>query len=120
MRYWMRMAGSFRRGIGFALAAWIFSGCGGVNLPDPQPASLKPATSDAELERTDLLRPGDQVTIVFSHNPPKNHEERIKDDGTITPPDISQEGPLQAAGKTRPQLEKELQERYNKYYRNLT
>ena len=60
------------------------------------------------------------MTIIFSRNPPKNHEERIKDDGTITPPDISQAAAVPAAGKTRAELEKDLQERYNKYYRNLT
>lgn len=119
MDYWTRIAGFFRAGLVILGAAVFLSGCGGgVDLPNSPPTSS--GSPQEEPERTDLLRPGDNVTIIFSRNPPKNHEERIKDDGTITPPDISQATPVPAAGKTRAELEKDLQERYNKYYRNLT
>jgi polysaccharide export outer membrane protein len=70
----------------------------------------------------DLLRPNDLVTITFADVMPplKNYEERIKDDGTITPPTVSRDGPVQAAGKTTGQLQRELQQRYEKYYRRIT
>ena len=45
------------------------------------------------------------------------HEERIKGDGSITPPDI---GPVIAAGKTPGELQKELQTLYDRIYNGLT
>ncbi|HET7624985.1 MAG TPA: polysaccharide biosynthesis/export family protein [Verrucomicrobiae bacterium] len=70
---------------------------------------------------TDILHKGDLVTVTFSgptsEVPIPQHEERIKEDGTITPPSI---GSVMAAGKTSGDLQKELQEKYNKLYRNLT
>lgn len=70
---------------------------------------------------TDILHKGDLVTVTFSgptsEAPIPQHEEYIKDDGTITPPSI---GSVMAAGKTSGDLQKELQEKYNKLYRNLT
>jgi polysaccharide export outer membrane protein len=68
----------------------------------------------------DTLRSGDQVTIAFSGNPqaPSDQEERIKEDGTIN---LQMLGPVQAAGKTAGQLQKEIQELYvPKFFRRLT
>jgi polysaccharide biosynthesis/export protein VpsN len=65
-------------------------------------------------------RVGDTVTITFSGLDPSNqlppHEERIKDDGTITLYLINS---VVAAGKTSGELQREIQEKYRKYYPNL-
>lgn len=63
---------------------------------------------------------GDLIRITFSgasfEIPP--HEERIKEDGTITLPLI---GSVQAAGKTQGELQREITDRYvPDYYRRLT
>jgi polysaccharide export outer membrane protein len=63
---------------------------------------------------------GDLIRITFSgasfEIPP--HEERIKEDGTITLPLI---GSVQAAGKTQGELQRGITERYvPDYYRRLT
>jgi len=65
------------------------------------------------------FRVGDTVTVTFSgvEPPPPPHEERIKEDGTITLPMI---GSVLAAGKTAGELQKEIQERYSRYYTRLT
>jgi len=63
---------------------------------------------------------GDLVIISFSSPglpERKPHEERVKDDGTITPPEI---GSVKALGKTTGELQQELQKEYNKLYQNMT
>jgi polysaccharide export outer membrane protein len=68
----------------------------------------------------DILRPGYKVTITFSgiNPPPPKHEEKIREDGCITPPLL---GPVLAAGKTIGTLQEELQALYvPDYYRMLT
>jgi polysaccharide export outer membrane protein len=64
------------------------------------------------------FRVGDVVTISFSGTtellPP--HEERVKEDGTITLPYV---GPVQASGKSPGELQRYLHEAYKKYYKNL-
>lgn len=69
-------------------------------------------------EVTGQFRVGDMVTVTFSGVseviPP--HEERIKDDGTITMHLI---GSVVAKGKTPGELQKEIQDRYRKYYPNI-
>ena len=45
------------------------------------------------------------------------HEEKIKDDGTIT---LQLVGTIVAAGKTPGNLQKELQHEYEKYFKNIT
>ena len=58
------------------------------------------------------LSVGEKVTIRFAGipNPPPPHEERIRDDGTIYPPYLSQ--PIKAEGLTPPQLQVKLLEAY--------
>lgn len=66
------------------------------------------------------FRVGDMVIVKFSgpgENIPLPHEERIKEDGTIT---LSLIGPVTAAGKTAGELQRELQAQYSRFYRNLT
>jgi protein involved in polysaccharide export with SLBB domain len=72
----------------------------------------------------DVFHVGDTVSLAFSGAsdvliPP--YQETIKDDGTITPPVIGPTvGPIAVAGKSSGDLQKELQEQYNKFYKNLT
>jgi protein involved in polysaccharide export with SLBB domain len=97
-----------------ALAAILLNGCTPSHvfppIPDPD------GTVRGPIEE---FHPGDLVVIKFaSLGVTKNdHEERVKDDGTITPPDI---GTVKAQGKSSGQLQKELQQEYNKLYKNFT
>ena len=66
------------------------------------------------------LAPGDFIRVVFSgiSEPPTPHEEAIKEDGSITLPNI---GEIKAAGKTTAELQKEIYETYvPNYYKRLT
>jgi len=70
------------------------------------------------------LHTGDSVEITFVAPPAPGlesrflpHEERIREDGTISPPEI---GSIRAAGKTAGQLQIDLQKEYDKLYRNVT
>ena len=64
------------------------------------------------------LRPGDRITLIFSgiEPPMPNYEDRVKEDGTISPPDILR---WVAAGKTPGELQTELNAEYKKYYTRL-
>lgn len=124
-----------------AAAGLLLTGCGSVpaekqpafSEPPPpapglaaaatQPATAPAATGAATSPAASLVgrfRVGDLVTVVFSgvEPPPAPHEERIKEDGTITLPFI---GSVLAKGKTAGELQKEIQDRYvPKYYLRLT
>ncbi len=99
------------------LAVWL-TGCGTEPVFDPLPPRGG-STTNKIVRPTDKFQIGDSVRLTFSgpdvNKPP--HEERIKGDGTITPPDI---GPVIAAGKTPGDLQTELQTLYNRIYRQLT
>src|ERR1043165_9374788 len=59
---------------------------------------------------------GELVSIKFSgvETPPPEHEERIKEDGTIT---LAQIGPVKAEGKTPGELQRDIRTLYvPKYY----
>ena len=65
---------------------------------------------------------GDMVTITFVGATGGDvlipvYQEPVKEDGTITPPYV---GSVVAAGQTPGELQKELQEKYEKLYKNLT
>lgn len=65
------------------------------------------------------LRVGDMITVVFSGVTSEQiepHQERIKADGTLT---LAYVGAVSAAGKTAGQLQRELQEKYRKFYKNI-
>lgn len=100
------------------LAVWL-TGCGTEPVFDPLPPRGGSTTNRPAGRTTDKFQIGDSVKLTFSgpdvSKPP--HEERIKGDGTITPPDI---GPVIAAGKTPGELQTELQTLYNRIYRQLT
>ncbi|HEX5221157.1 MAG TPA: polysaccharide biosynthesis/export family protein [Verrucomicrobiae bacterium] len=91
-----------------------------VDYPDIFPVSTNGGTVGSARREGDRFVAGDQVTVKFSGTvdqiPP--HEERIKDDGTITLPLI---GAVKAEGKTPGELQKEITDRYvPDLYRRLT
>ena len=123
MEYVLKVGAPLWRWCGLGLIAGILTACGTIGEPRSAPASGQTGAGSTNLP-PETLRVGDLVGISFSGSAlaPKNFDERIKEDGTISPPTISneQDGAVLAAGKTIGQLQKELQERYNKFYRNLT
>lgn len=63
---------------------------------------------------------GDPIHVAFSGiaEPPQAHDEQIKEDGTITLPNI---GVIMAQGKTTGELQKEIHDKYvPAYYKRLT
>lgn len=85
----------------------VAAGCGTTPNPPPNP----PVTTN------ETLNIGDLVLVNFSgvEQPPTQHEERIKADGTIT---LSLIGSVQAAGQTPGQLQQEIRRLYiEKYYK---
>lgn len=92
-------------------AVSLLSGCdlfGSKNEPTVLPPSA--------LQATDTLQVNDVVTVIISNipKPPDPHQERIREDGMLTLPLVGQ---YQAQGKTQSQVQKELTELYDKYYR---
>jgi polysaccharide biosynthesis/export protein VpsN len=108
---------------GFAVVCGaLLTGCllGGRQAEEPSfsDGSLQSGTNDAMQFVTNVLRfrVGDQVAIMFSGplEPIQPHEERIKEDGTITLPLV---GSVTAAGKSPGELQKEIHDLYvPKYY----
>lgn len=114
-------------GIGLGLAGCQTTPPAEPVFSEPQPggAAAAPAVSPRTVPGTPLQIPmdtfcvGDMVTITFSgvETAIAPHEERIKDDGTITLPLI---GSVIATGKTPGALQKEIQDRYvPKFYNRL-
>lgn len=97
------------------LAVLALAGCA-------SPESSAPVTAAAPAgvpKNYDVLHAGDLLTISFSDiiDPLPAHEERIKDDGTITLPLI---GPVKAEGKSPGTVQREIHDLYvPKYYRRL-
>ena len=91
----------------------LVSGCAttGTNTTGGTGGDLPPVDYDK-------LRSGDLVTLTFQNAPDLGaHEERIKDDGTIT---LKHIGAVQAEGKTVGELQREIHAKYvPKYYPNL-
>lgn len=80
----------------------------------------KVGASSPSVAEVDRFVINDLVTVTFSglNPPPPEHNERIKEDGTITLPYI---GAVQAAGKSTGELQKEIHDLYvPKYYVRLT
>jgi polysaccharide biosynthesis/export protein len=110
-------------------ASVILTGC--ASQPDdpffsdnPSPPAMAVAPSapiaDQPVPGVARFRVGDTVTVSLSGLPDivPDHPESIKEDGTITMPDI---GHIQAAGKTAGELQNEIQSLYvPKYYTHLT
>ncbi len=104
--------GSFACGLLFT--GVIFTGCYSSSVMTGSPSTGYPA---AEVARFHV---GDTVIVTLSGLPTDilPHQEPIKEDGTITMPDI---GHVQAAGKTAGELQNEIYDLYvPKLYRHLT
>lgn len=79
-----------------------------------------PTNGDAFDLNSDHFAVGDLVRVIFSGitDPIQPHEERIKDDGTITLPLI---GDIKALGKTPGEVQKTITDAYvPDYYKRLT
>jgi polysaccharide export outer membrane protein len=88
---------------------------GGLTSEAPGNGMREQRTGDVE-----IFHVGDTVMVArtsLGAETPQLHTERIKEDGTITPPEV---GPVVAAGRSAGDLQKELQEKYNKIYKNMT
>jgi hypothetical protein len=113
---------------GLPLAAIFFAGCSSADksrifrhtrpddhrrMDQTQPATIRPGSRRFHV--------GDTVTVNFSGLPEPRidpHTEPIKEDGTITMPDI---GHVQAVGKTAGELQNEIHDLYvPKLYLRLT
>jgi len=88
-----------------------------MGQPTNSTSAVSPASSAKVVK--DKFQIGDTVTVTFSgiteQIPP--HEETIKEDGTIT---LAYIGSVKAAGRTPGDLQKEIQDKYDKIYKNLT
>jgi polysaccharide export outer membrane protein len=98
------------------LAGLSFTGCSSNETLFPDDKNGPPPAEVAH------FHVGDTVTVAFSGLPdtqtPSPHQEPIKEDGTITLPDI---GKVQAAGKTAGELQNEIYDLYvPKFYTHLT
>ena len=115
-----------RRGLlvaGLALTGGlVFTGCHSADVPvfsSDVPGSTGTSTNP-NIRDVGRFAIGDQVTVTLIGPEPAipPHEERIKEDGTITMDLI---GPVKAAGKTAGELQKEIHDAYvPKYYTRLT
>lgn len=101
-------------------ASLFLTGCGSTGssgTPSQRPAASAAAPAAAPEDMVDILRPNDLVGINFTGvaSAPGRHEERIKEDGTITLPlNLS----IKAAGRTAGQLQHDIYNLYvPKYYR---
>jgi polysaccharide export outer membrane protein len=104
--------GSFACGLLFT--GVIFTGCYSSSVMTGSPST---GYTVAEVARFHV---GDTVIVTLSGLPTDilPHQEPIKEDGTITMPDI---GHVQAAGKTAGELQNEIYDLYvPKLYRHLT
>ena len=108
------------------MTAVFLTGCvsnsnGSLQPPSSQKVSNKDQTSAvSEVPSSDLLEPGNPVTISFSglSTVPLPFTCRIREDGTITPPYLNKQ--IKAAGKTIGALEQELEKEYvPKIYRTI-
>ena len=108
------------------ITAVFLTGCvsnsnGSLQPPASQKVSNKDQTpAISEVPSSDLLEPGNPVTISFSglSTVPLPFTCRIREDGTITPPYLNKQ--IKAAGKTIGALEQELEKEYvPKIYRTI-
>jgi polysaccharide export outer membrane protein len=89
--------------------------------PEAEPPVTEPMTApepQAGSDLSDTLDVGDAVVIVLTgittdQVPP--HEERIKDDGTIN---LYLVGAVKAAGRTAGELQRVLQDEYERFFKN--
>jgi polysaccharide export outer membrane protein len=111
---------------GLSLAGLMFAGCSSPSdealfsdMPSPPAVTGLPGAggSAADVARFHV---GDAIIVSLSGlpEPYEPHKEPIKEDGTITMPDI---GKIQAAGKTAGELQNEIHDFYvPRFYTHLT
>jgi protein involved in polysaccharide export with SLBB domain len=110
------------------MAGALFTGCASAPsyaFPQAQSTNAEPDAATAPVSvpafgkgakglnpTPDLIQPGVKLTVIFSgiSNPPPKHEEKVREDGNISPPLLGR--PVMAAGKTIGQLQDELQNLY--------
>jgi len=110
----------FNRGVAslaLLLTLVLSSGCGTTKHPP-----FEPLPDDTGNVRTvnEFFAKGDLVVINYSlpgAQDKKAHEERVKEDGTISPPEIQ---PVKAEGKTPGELQREIQAQYSRLYPHIT
>ncbi len=127
MKELKRIIGCLAILLGMGSGGIVFTGCETnpvyAKFPDAAPEAGVTSNTSAYSRPagpSDVLNIGDAVTISFTSGetqPLPPHQENIKDDGRITPPYI---GPVVATNKSPGTLQAELQQMYNKLYRNMT
>jgi polysaccharide export outer membrane protein len=112
-KMFMKATGCWITLVGLFAATLLLAGCGGSGGDPFPPGAFTGSTNVGSFAI------GDQVTIKFAGptEPPPTHEERIKNDGTIT---LSLIGAIHAAGKTPGELQKEIQVKYEHYFKGMT
>ncbi|MGD0744772.1 MAG: polysaccharide biosynthesis/export family protein [Verrucomicrobiota bacterium] len=111
---------------GLLLAGLILAGCSSPSdealfsdMPNPAAMSGQPPANGSAADAA-RFQVGDTVNVTLSGLPvdiPPHHEP-IKEDGSITMPDI---GKVQAAGKTAGELQNEIHDLYvPRYYTHIT
>jgi polysaccharide biosynthesis/export protein VpsN len=97
--------------LSFLILAVALAGCGGGAQPTNTAGTAAKGGATTGGEWVDTLRKDDMVRIAFSGipNPPPDHEERIKEDGTIT---LQLIGPVRAEGLSSGQLQKAIHDKY--------
>jgi len=112
-------------GAGLALAGCASSAIDPTFFDSPMPPGLTGTASASNPADAARFHVGDTVIVTFSGTPPDDsdlgntpHQEPIKEDGTITLPDI---GKVVAANKTAGDLQNDIHDLYvPKYYTHLT
>lgn len=107
--------------VGFTLTGCYSSSYDPIFSDNPAPPGIAGSPAKGyDLAEVARFHVGDSVTVTLTGLPEiiEPHTEPIKEDGTITMPDI---GHVQAAGKTAGELQNEIHDLYvPKYYRHLT
>lgn len=110
------------------LAVLLLAACHSTDPSFPEAAGTNSVSAKASSQpaaahgfSSDRLVPGNKITITYSGNPspPPKHDEKVREDGFISPPLLLK--PVMAAGKTVGQLQEELQNFYvPSYFKSLT
>lgn len=119
---WLEVCGAL------ALAMVLGAGCSSMATSSGTNAEAATASAPAMVNQTtsmssgsDVLRPNDMITVVFSGvpGPPDRHSEQIKEDGTLQLQYLDE--PVKAIGLTPGQLQERIHDLYvPKLYKRLT